>query len=103
MSQMVLTAPIRNRMTQSDRPATVEQHCSTPGCTAGLWTVQLLSAANSLWRVSNATGGSYLVAGTTPACPWCGAELLVEAKPSPEPVTNGWGQPALTKTALLWN
>lgn len=79
MSQMVLTAPMRSRMTQPERPGTVEQHCTTPGCAAGLWTVQLLSSATSLWRVSSATGGSYLIAGTTPACPWCGGNLAVAA------------------------
>lgn len=88
MSQMVLTSSMRNRMTHSARPATVEQHCLTPGCTAGLWTVQLLSSANSLWRVTSATGGSYLIAGTTPACPWCGAALAVVAPLHPESVTN---------------
>lgn len=92
MSQMVLTSPMRNRMTQPERPATVEQHCTTPGCTAGLWTVQLLSAANALWRVSSAAGGSYLVAGTTPACPWCGAALAVAAQSHPEPAINGLPQ-----------
>lgn len=79
MSQMVLTSPIRSRMTQPERPATVEQHCTTPGCTAALWTVQLLSSATSLWRVNSASGGSYLIAGVTPACPWCGGDLAVAA------------------------
>lgn len=79
MSQMVLTSSMRNRIIQAARPATVEQHCLTPGCTAGLWTVQLLSSANSLWRVSSATGGSYLIASVTPACPWCGGDLAVAA------------------------
>ncbi len=110
MSQMVLTAPIRNRVTQPERPAKIEQHCATPGCMAGLWTVQLLSAANSLWRVSNATGGSYLVAGTTPACPWCGAALPAAAQADAMPSINGLykpvGEPFQSERAVCesqWN
>ncbi len=76
MSPMVLTSPMRSCMTQPERPGTAEQHCTTPGCAAGLWTVQLLSSATSLWCVSSATGGSYLIAGVTPACPWCGGDLV---------------------------
>jgi hypothetical protein len=51
--------------------------CPSPTCTSGRWNVQYLSTANQLWRVSSETDGSFLVAGVTPACPWCGAELEI--------------------------
>lgn len=110
MSQMILTSPVRSRMTHPERPAPVEQRCVTPGCTATRWTVQLLSAANALWRVSSATGGSYLVAGTTPACPWCGAELPTVTQADAMPSPNGLHQPGSepfqverTVRELQWN
>ncbi len=53
--------------------------CSNPTCTGERWDVQCLSAAEQLWQVSSETGGSYLVAGVTPACPWCGGDLAVAA------------------------
>lgn len=109
MSQMILTSPIRKRMTHPERPAPVEQRCVTPGCTATHWTVQLLSAANSLWRVSSATGGSYLVAGVTPACPWCGADLLATPAPTDQladdlllPVSEAY-QPSEVVGESKWN
>jgi hypothetical protein len=52
--------------------------CPNPLCSAGAWNVQLLSDCDSLWRVSNETGGgSWLLAGATPACPACGASLPI--------------------------
>jgi len=54
-------------------------HCANPSCTGSLWTVEKVSARDQLWRVRSATDGSYLIAGVTPACPWCGGDLTVAA------------------------
>ncbi|MFN8442806.1 MAG: hypothetical protein U0175_18665 [Caldilineaceae bacterium] len=51
--------------------------CASPSCTSGLWTVEILSAHDQLWRVCSASDGSYRIAGLTPACPWCGGDLMV--------------------------
>lgn len=59
---------------QSGLPA---YQCANPSCTSGLWTVEILSAHDQLWWVSSATDGSYRIAGATPACPWCGGDLMV--------------------------
>lgn len=69
--------PVHNNTEQqSDQSA----HCCTnPSCTGGQWHVENLLVREQLWRVSSATGGSYLIAGTTPACPWCGGDLAVAA------------------------
>ena len=66
----------------SNKEHQVEQsaHCCTnPSCTGGRWQVESVSTREQLWRVSSATGGSYLIAGVTPACPWCGGDLAVAA------------------------
>lgn len=60
----------------------VEQsaHCCTnPSCIGGRWQVENVSVHEQLWRVSSLAGGSYLIAGMTPACPWCGGDLAVAA------------------------
>lgn len=50
--------------------------CSSAICSGEQWRVQLISVDNQLWRVSSTNGaGSYLVAGNTPACPFCGGDL----------------------------
>lgn len=77
MSQMLIRKPIAQTVEfMSPTPSTEEaQRCSNPACAVGPWRVELFSAANSLWRVSNVHQGSYLVAGMTPACPFCGIAL----------------------------
>ncbi|MFN8496192.1 MAG: hypothetical protein U0350_51855 [Caldilineaceae bacterium] len=81
-----------------------------PSCTDELWDVQCLSTPDQLWRVSSATGGAYLVAGVTPACPWCGADLAVASESHTAPFThgllppmNGSHQPGQAVNELQWN
>lgn len=54
-------------------------HCANPSCTGSLWAVENVSDREQLWRVRSATGDAYLIAGVTPACPWCGGDLTVAA------------------------
>lgn len=84
--------------------------CPTPSCTGGVWDVQCLSAADQLWRVSSAEGGSYLVAGVSPACPWCGADLEVASATHTQPFMNGLlppmngsHRPGQAVNELQWN
>ncbi|MCE7986714.1 MAG: hypothetical protein DYG89_36535 [Caldilinea sp. CFX5] len=85
-------APMRATQEQLiDQPSYT---CSGLSCKGAQWQVQCLSAHDQLWRVSSTTGGSYLVAGATPACPWCGADLLMVAVAPAGQSTNGLHQPS---------
>jgi len=112
MSPMMLATMINpvadERTSQRHEPATYR--CTTPSCTGNQWQVQCLSAHDQLWRVSSATDGSYLVAGVTPACPWCGADLAVDRESQTEPFLNGLlpsmngsHQPGQTVNEYQWN
>jgi hypothetical protein len=83
-------AQARNKESTFEQPT---QCCPNPSCTGAAWHVEQVSAANQLWRVSSTTGGSYLIAGVTPACPWCGSDLAVTANLGAMPSTNGLLQP----------
>jgi uncharacterized protein CbrC (UPF0167 family) len=101
-------APMRNHKESQADPSS--QCCPNPSCTGGVWHVQCLSVAAELWQVSSETGGSYLIAGVTPACPWCGSDLAVAAKADATPPANGLlqriggtFQPRQAESELPWN
>lgn len=80
MSQIRLDTIVPEHSDQERQFDQSAHHCTNPSCTGGEWTVENVSARDQLWRVSSATGGSYLVAGVTPACPWCGGDLMIAAR-----------------------
>jgi hypothetical protein len=79
MSQIATLESVVDAVKIKEGASTQETwRCPNPICFAGAWNVQLLSACDPLWQVSNETGGGFwLVAGVTPACPACGAGLPI--------------------------